>query len=182
LAAGTREIRCEAVAYLDDDAIPRPGWIAELGRGFLDPTVGAVGGRLVDHVDGVPRVGHTRRVGVITWYGRIIGRHHLSTAHYGDVDWLTGSNLAVRTRLVHHDERLLHTKNGLALANDLDTSLAVRRAGFRVLYSPWAEVEHHTTSFRDPRLGSRVAGPDVETSAANPASALPKFAPPARPP
>ena len=180
LAAGTRAVRSPAVAYLDDDAVPRPGWLAELGLGLLDPTVGAVGGRLVDHVDGVPRGGKTRRVGIITWYGRIIGRHHMRADHYGDVDWLTGSNLAVRTTLAHHDEELLHTSNGLAMANDVDTSLAVRRAGFRVLYSPWAEVEHHTTSFRDPRLGSRVAGADVETSAANHTYAILKYLPAGR--
>jgi GT2 family glycosyltransferase len=177
LDAGTRAVRCEAVAYLDDDAIPRPGWLAELGIGLLDPTVGAVGGSLVDYVRGVPRTGRTRRVGVITWYGRIIGRHHLQTEHYGDVDWLTGSNVAIRTELARHDANLVHTSNGLALANDLDTSLSVRRAGYRVLFSPWAVVEHHTTSFRDSALGTRVAGPDVETSAANHTYALLKFLP-----
>jgi GT2 family glycosyltransferase len=177
LDAGTRAVREEVVAYLDDDAMPRQGWIAELGMGLLDPTIGAVGGSLVDYVDGVARTGRTRRVGVVTWYGRIIGRHHLRTDHYGDVDWLTGSNLAVRTALACHDTGLVHTSNGLALANDLDTCLTVRRAGYRVLFSPWAVVEHHTTSFRDPALGTRVAGPDVETSAANHTYALLKFLP-----
>ncbi len=180
LDAGTRAVRGDVVAYLDDDAIPRPGWIAELGLGLLDPTIGAVGGSLVDYVDGVARSGRTRRVGVVTWYGRIIGRHHLRTDHYGDVDWLTGSNIAVRTALARHDTGLVHASTGLALANDLDTSLSVRRAGYRVLFSPWAVVEHHTTSFRDPALGTRVAGPDVETSAANHTYALLKFLSPGR--
>ncbi len=175
LAAGTRAVRSPAVAYLDDDARPRPGWLAELGRGLLDPTVGAVGGRLVDHVNGIQRTGRTRRVGRVTWYGRVIGRHHLHADHYGDVDWLTGSNLAVRTELAHHDGDLVHTSNGLALANDLDTCLTVRRAGYRVLYTPWAEVEHYTTSFRDPLLGTRIAGRDVETSAANHTYALLRY-------
>ena len=167
LARGTEAVRSEAVAYLDDDAVPRPGWLRELGLGFLDQSVGAVGGRIVDHVDGMEVRGRTKRLGILTGYGRVIGRHHLETDQYGDVDWLTGANMAVRTSLARHDERLTLTAQGLALGNDLDTCLAVLRQGFRVLYSPWAVVEHHTTSYRDPVLGSRVAGEDVVASAAN---------------
>jgi glycosyltransferase involved in cell wall biosynthesis len=167
LARGTEAVGSEAVAYLDDDAVPRPGWLRELGLGFLDQSVGAVGGRIVDHVDGVEVRGRTKRLGILTGYGRVIGRHHLETDHYGDVDWLTGANVAVRTSLVHHDEGLALTAQGLALGNDLDTCLAVLRQGFRVLYTPWAVVEHHTTSYRDPVLGSRVEGEDVVASAAN---------------
>jgi GT2 family glycosyltransferase len=178
LAAGTRAVRHPAVAYLDDDAVPHPGWLAELGRGLLDPTVGAVGGRIVDHVDGVQRSGRTRTVGRVTWYGRVIGRHHHDTDHYGDVEWLTGSNMAFRTELAHHDEHLIHTSGGLALANDLDACLSVRRAGRRVLYSPWARVDHFATSFRDSSLGTRVSGADVTTSAANHTYALLKYLPP----
>jgi glycosyltransferase involved in cell wall biosynthesis len=167
LARGTEAVRSEAVAYLDDDAVPRPGWLRELGLGFLDPSVGAVGGRIVDHVDGVEIRGRTKRLGILTGYGRVIGRHHLDTDHYGDVNWLTGANVAVRTSLARHDERLALTAQGLALGNDLDTCLSVLRRGFRVLYTPWAVVEHHTTSYRDPVLGSRVGGEDVVASAAN---------------
>src|SRR5205823_3149463 len=126
--------------------------------------------------------GRTRVVGKVTPYGRVIGRHQRRTDHYGDVDWLTGANMAFRRELAVHDEGLRMTANGLSLANDLDSCLAVKRAGARILYSPWAVVEHHTTSFRDSVLGSRVAGPDVVTSAANhtyavckSASAWPRF-------
>src|SRR5207247_1516084 len=134
--------------------------------------VGAVGGRLVDHVDGAPRTGRVHVPGRVRWYGRIVWGHDRQSDHYGDVDWLTGSNLAIRRHLVLHDERLLHQSGGLVMANDLDTCLHVRRLGFRALYSPWAIVEHYTTSFRDPVLGSRVPDHDVVTATANHTYAL----------
>ena len=177
LVAGTEAARADVVAFLDDDAVPRPGWLAELRHGFADPTVGGVGGPIVDHVDGHVRRGRTRQVGRVTWYGRVIGRHDRETDYCGDVEVLTGANMVFRRTLIHHDERLLHTSNGLALANDFDACLTVRRLGHRLMYSPRALVDHFTTSYRDPVLGARVAGADVFTSAANRTYALLKYLP-----
>jgi hypothetical protein len=139
--------------------------------------VGGVGGRFVDHVDGPERRGHTRRVGRITWYGRVIGRHDMDTGYHGNVEFLPGANMAFRRPLIHHDGRLRYTSNGLALANELDTCLTVRRLGHRLIYRPEALVDHFTTSYREPHLGSRVAGADVITSAANYTYALLKYLP-----
>jgi GT2 family glycosyltransferase len=165
------------VAFLDDDAVPRPDWLQELRRGFVDWTVAGVGGRFVNHVNGGERGGRTRRVGRITWYGRVIAHHDKETDYRGDVDVLPGANMAFRRPLIHHDGRLLYASTGLALANELDACLTVRRLGHRLLYTPEAVVDHFITSYRDPRLGSRVAGADVITSAANYTYALLKYLP-----
>jgi glycosyltransferase involved in cell wall biosynthesis len=169
--------RADVVAFLDDDAIPRPGWLAELRRGFVDATVGGVGGRFVDHVHGQQRRGRTRRPGQVTWYGRVIGHHDRDTDYQGEVEVLAGANMSFRRGLIHFDERLLHTSAGLALADELDACLTVRRLGHRLVYTPRAMVDHFTTSYRDPQLGSRVAGDDVLTSAANYTYALLKYLP-----
>ena len=177
LVAGTVAARAGVIAFLDDDAVPRAGWLAELRRGFLDPTVGGVGGRFVDHPDGHEGREPAQEVGRITWYGRVIGNHDRDSDYYGDVEVLPGANMAFRRQLIHHDERLLHTSGGLALANELDACLTVRRLGHRLLYTRWAVVDHFTTSYRDPKLGSRVDGADVLTSAANYTYALLKYLP-----
>ena len=88
--------------------------------------------------------------------------------------------MAFRRPLIHHDGRLRYASTGLALANELDTCLTVRRLGHRLIYRPEALVDHFTTSYRDPHLGSRVAGADVITSAANYTYALLKYLPPHR--
>ena len=159
----------------------RAGW-KRSGGASQTATVGGVGGRFVDHVDGRERTGRTRRVGRITWYGRVIGRHDRDTEYHGDVEVLPGANMAFRRPLVHMDGRLLHTANGLALANELDACLTVRRLGHRLVFTPEAVVDHYTTSYRDPRLGSRVAGDDIGTSAANYTYTLLKYLPAPRRP
>ncbi|MHB8512479.1 MAG: glycosyltransferase [Actinomycetota bacterium] len=167
LRAGTTASSGNVVAFIDDDAIPRKGWLDELRRAFLDPTVGAAGGPIADHAGDTLLAKRARRVGRVTWYGRIIYAHRDQQSYYGDVDWLTGSNMAIRSNLCVHDSRLHHSANGLALGNDLDVTLMVKRAGMRVLYSPGAIVDHYTTSYRDPILGSRTDGDDVVAAAAN---------------
>jgi len=175
LNAGTHAARYAVVAFLDDDATAHSDWLEHLAPAFDDPAVGAAGGRLIDHVDGIRRQGRARRVGLVTWYGRVIDKHHCEGAREGPVDWLTGSNMAIRAELVHHDQALSHTDAGLALCNDLDTCLFVRRAGYLVWYAPDAVVEHHTTSFRDPDLGTRVQGAGASASAANRTYVLAKY-------
>lgn len=167
LRAGTDAATGDIVAYLDDDAVPRAGWLAELLLGYTDPTVAGVCGPLVEHVDGAEVTGRAKRVGVITWYGRVIGNHHLRCDHYGDVDLAQGPNMSFRRDTIVHDPRLLRMHNGLVLGNELQTCLLVRKAGGRILYSPWAVVDHYPNSYRDPVLSSRVSGDDLVAAAAN---------------
>ena len=61
LREGIEAARGDVIAFLDDDAVPRAGWLEEIRRGFAEASVGGVGGRFVDHVDGRERTGRTRR-------------------------------------------------------------------------------------------------------------------------
>ena len=177
LIAGSRAAGHDVVAFIDDDALPMVGWLGNLLEPFADPRVGAVGGRIVDYVNGTRVTGRARKVGHVTWYGRIIWGHTLDTDHEGPVGFAAGANMAIRRDLVRFDPRLLHTFNGHAMANDSDACLGVWRAGYRVVYRPHAVVEHRATSFRDPKLGSRVTGDGVVVSAANHTYALLKHLP-----
>src|SRR6058998_2359990 len=44
--AGARAARGEVAAFIDDDALPRPGWLAALLDPFSDARIGCVGGRV----------------------------------------------------------------------------------------------------------------------------------------
>jgi glycosyltransferase involved in cell wall biosynthesis len=96
--AGLRAATSEVVAFTDDDAVPRPDWVARIAEHFTDPALGVLGGR--DALGGQdPPPGQARRdVGRINRWGRVVGNHHLGTGGVRDVDVVKGVNLAVRRR------------------------------------------------------------------------------------
>jgi GT2 family glycosyltransferase len=141
LAVATGDI----AAFTDDDAVPRPDWLARLVAVYEDPTVGAVGGRDVIYAGGVPTPVPLRaQVGVLTWYGRFVSMHPRGTGPARDVDFLKGVNMSIRrTRspALRFDERL--RGRGAQAYEDAALCLAVRRAGLRVVYDPTIVVDHY---------------------------------------
>lgn len=71
--AGLALARGAIVAFLDDDAMPQPTWLAELAAGFLRPEVGGVGGftrsgdglRWQWRAEAVDRLGFTQPLAVV---------------------------------------------------------------------------------------------------------------------
>ncbi len=130
----------DIVALTDDDARPFPDWIEGLLAHFQSaPDVGGVGGR-----DWQPHErGNARRVGVVQWFGRVIGNHHLGAGAARDVDVLKGVNCAFRApllRAVGFDGRL--RGSGAQLYWELGVCLPMRRAGWRLRYDPSVAVDH----------------------------------------
>ena len=140
--------RCggDVVALTDDDAEPRPDWIARLAACFEDPGVGGAGGR-----DWQPHErGDEPVVGRVQWFGRVIGHHHLGAGPPRDVDVLKGANCAFRAPLVRalgFDARL--AGSGAQLFWELALCLPLRRAGWRLIYDPAIAVEHHVAPRHD---------------------------------
>ena len=78
LNAGVAASSGELVCLTDDDAEPRPDWISRVVAEFeADPDLGALGGRDLVYHDGVLEEGEAEIVGLITPWGKTIGRHHL---------------------------------------------------------------------------------------------------------
>jgi GT2 family glycosyltransferase len=138
------------IALTDDDARPRAGWIAGLVAHFTtDARVGGVGGR-----DWQPTERwDERRVGIVQWFGRVIGNHHLGAGPARDVDVLKGANCAFRgelLRAVGFDRRLRGL--GAQMHWELGVCLPMRRAGWRLVFDPGVAVDHDIA----PRLGADV--------------------------
>jgi GT2 family glycosyltransferase len=157
--------RGDIVALTDDDARPFPAWIEGLLAHFQSaPDVGGVGGR-----DWQPyERGDAQRVGVVQWFGRVIGNHHLGAGAARDVDVLKGVNCAFRApllRAVGFDGRL--RGSGAQLYWELGVCLPMRCAGWRLRYDPSVAVDHdvaprldadhlHRGVFADPPLVDAV--------------------------
>ena len=130
------------VVLLNNDTEVTPGWLDALLAPFEDPSVGAVGARLL-YPDG-----RLQEAGSIVWsdgsgwnYGRGDDPHRYPYGHVREVDYCSAACLAVRRelwdRLGGFDERFAP-----AYYEDTDLCFAIRQAGFRVLYQPAAVVVH----------------------------------------
>ena len=145
LNAGLDAAQGDIIAITDDDAAPRPEWLARIEAHFLsDESIGGVGGRdWVYHgnqlVDGTCEV-----VGRVQWFGRVIGNHHLGVGEPREVDLLKGANMSYRRSAIsslRFDQRLRGT--GAQVHNDLAFSLVIKRSGWKLIYDPLIELDHY---------------------------------------
>lgn len=139
--AGLAAASGDVLALTDDDAEPQPDWLERIMRVFESrPEVAAVGGR--DFQGEVP--GETFDVGRVQWFGRVIGNHHLGAGAAREVDVLKGANVAFRIEPLSRlgfDERLRGA--GAQVHWELSLCLALRRAGWTLVYDPAIRVLHH---------------------------------------
>ena len=144
LNAGVAAAQGDVVAITDDDAAPRPDWVRRVRRHFeADPTLGGLGGRDWIHRGDALETGTAPVVGHVQWFGRTVGNHHLGTGPARDVDILKGVNMSYRraaVAAVGFDERL--RGGGAQIGNDMAVALAVKRAGWRLVYDPAVAVDH----------------------------------------
>jgi glycosyltransferase involved in cell wall biosynthesis len=137
----------DVIALTDDDARPFSAWLHALVAHFESAAdIGGVGGR-----DWQPRERwDERRVGIVQWFGRVIGNHHLGAGPPRDVDVLKGVNCAFRApllRAVGFDTRLLG--DGAQMYWELGVCLPLRRAGWRLVYDPAVGVDHDVAPRHD---------------------------------
>ncbi|WP_299033024.1 glycosyltransferase [uncultured Pseudokineococcus sp.] len=149
LRAGLAAATTDVVACTDDDARPRPDWLARIAAGFReDPDLAALGGR-----DARPQAPTSYRhggdVGSLSWWGRMVGRHEESWPEPTDVAHLRGANMAFRAPAPLPDAGL----RGDGTANEADMCLAAGLRG-RVRYDPALVVDHLVS----PRPGSDADG------------------------
>jgi GT2 family glycosyltransferase len=145
----------DVIAFIDDDAVPRPDWTQRLVAHYADPRVGAVGGRDFVYHDGVLEEGEEPVVGRVLPYGRFVGFHHLGHGAPREVDLLKGANMSVRAEALAgrgFDPEL--RGDGAEHHEDWTLSLRVKRNGWRVIFDPAANVDHYEAARAggDPRV------------------------------
>lgn len=139
---GLNMVTGDIVALTDDDTEPFPDWLRRIETHFeQDPALGGVGGRDFQKIHPGPE---TTSVGRVEWWGRIIGNHHVGVGPAQEVDILKGANCAYRTvplRAIGFDTRLLG--QGAQVNWELGIGLALRQAGWKIVFDPAIAVHHH---------------------------------------
>lgn len=144
--------RGDVVCLLNDDIeVVSPNWLEEMVSLAIVPDVAAVGARLW-YPDGTLQHG-----GVIIGIGGVANHAHLRLpkGHAGYVgrailqqefSAVTGACLVVRRRVF---DQVGGLDEQLAVAfNDVDFCLRLRSAGYRNVWTPYAELVHHESASR----------------------------------
>jgi len=146
--------RGEVICLLNDDIeVVTPNWLEEMVSFAVKADVGAVGARLW-YPDGTLQHG-----GVIIGAGGVAGHAHLrlpkgSPGYFGravlqqELSAVTGACLMVR-RTVFAEVGGLDEQIAVAF-NDIDFCLRLRAAGYRNIWTPFAELIHHESASRGP--------------------------------
>ncbi len=154
LAVATGDVVC----FPDDDCVPRPDWLRRLTAHYDNPQVGGAGGRDVVGGPEGPEPPWVKRVGLVTWYGRIIGGHHCRTSpEPRAADHLKGVNMSFRRALLPPFDRRIRGPH----LNDTDISLGVRRQGYRLVFDPQAKVDHYPATRPDTPGGRDLLDPKL---------------------
>jgi GT2 family glycosyltransferase len=134
--------KSDIVAFLDDDVTVTPEWLGHLTAPFADPSVGAVGGRVITPSSQPARL--KGRPGCISWYGKHWGNvASVEGVSPLDVHGVMEGNCAWRRELLASlkFDPVLNFDD--ASMYGLDLCLQAKRKGYRVLYEPRAVVHHH---------------------------------------
>ncbi|MBS7538483.1 glycosyltransferase family 2 protein [Ancylobacter lacus] len=174
----------DIVCITDDDAAPRPDWVARIAEHFAsDERIGGVGGRDRVHEHGTVVEGEAATVGRVQFFGRHIGNHHIGAGAPRDVDILKGANMSYRRAALldaGFDTRLLGA--GAQVANDMKVALSLRRRGWRLIYDPAVIVEHYPAVRHDVDGRQMFSAEATRNRAHNETLALLDFLPASRVP
>jgi GT2 family glycosyltransferase len=146
--AAAREAKGDVLIFLNNDTkVLTENWCVELAANALREDVGAVGARLlypdgtIQHAGvllGVEGVAGHESVGQAAEAGGYFGRNQLLRSAAA----VTGACLATRRTLFEKLDGGFEDLNLKFAFNDVDYCMKVRKAGYRVVYNPFAVLYH----------------------------------------
>ncbi len=140
LAAATGDVAC----FLDDDAIARPRWLANLARHYeADERIGGVAGPAINVVNGASDERRARFRNRLIFPGLVMDQSTRHSARVVEADHFRGANMSLRIAPLRAHGGFERGLLGDCFRFELDASLGVTRRGFRLLFDPEVEADHH---------------------------------------
>ena len=145
--------RGEIIGLINNDVeVISPDWLTEMVSHALRPEVGAVGARLWYADDTIQHAGIVLGVhGIAGHVHRFLPKGDLGycgrAALIQSFSAVTGACLLVR-KVIYEEVGGLNETDLQVAGNDVDFCLRVREAGYRNIWTPYAELYHHESSTR----------------------------------
>ena len=169
LNSGLDKATGDIIAFTDDDAMPHRDWLKKIEERFLaDPKTSGVGGKDCLYINGQLQTGSKKVVGKITWFGRLVGNHHLGCGESREVDTLKGANMSFRKEAIQalrFDTRL--RGEGAQVRNDTAFCLAVKKNGWKLVYDPAIQIDHYMAERHEENKRGNFSWRAVEDGAFN---------------
>ncbi|XGA79209.1 glycosyltransferase family 2 protein [Halomonas sp. CH40] len=150
---GIRHAKGELIGLINNDIEPiNPEWLEEMVRQACRPEIGCVGAKLYYPNDTIQHAGVILGIGGVAGHAhKYLSRHaigYFSRLHLAhNLSAVTAACLLVRKQVF--DEVGGLNEQDLTIAfNDVDFCLKVREAGYRNLWTPYAELYHHESVSR----------------------------------
>ena len=160
LAAALAACRGQVIAVLDDDAVPRCGWLQRIHQAFADPGIVGVGGPYSESARGAgrnPRLeGMTTALRMRLLRGRTLYRafaalpdptrcERAGLHRPFPADLVLGGNMAFRRWVLERVGIDQNLNRGAAINYEADLVLGAKRFG-AVLFDPGLVVDHYPAS------------------------------------
>ena len=152
---GAAEAAGSLLLFLNNDVETiETGWLAEMVSIAVEPDIGAVGAKLL-FLDGTLQHG-----GIVLGVGGVAAHSHFGQPGGGpgyfartvlphEVSAVTGACLLMRADLFREVGGFDALDLEVAF-NDVDLCLRVRKAGYRIVWTPYATLVHHESASRGP--------------------------------
>lgn len=151
--AAVRLARGSIVGLVNNDIeVISPDWLTEMMSWAQQPAIGCVGAKLLYPDDTVQHAGVILGIGGVANHAHRL-KHRNDPSYFGravvaqTLSAVTAACLLVR-KSVYAEVRGLDSERLKVAFNDVDFCLKVRRAGYRNVWTPFAELYHHESKSR----------------------------------
>jgi GT2 family glycosyltransferase len=132
----------DVIAFIDDDAYVREGWLSGVLDAFADPDVAAVAGRTCNGIPGEESEG-VNQIGRILANGDLTGYFAADPGATIEVEHGIGANMAFRRDVLARLGGFRDDFLGVgAVREDADIFLRLRALGHRAVFAPAAVADH----------------------------------------